>query len=286
MIKEIRVANKEKRIVQITTLDERWYAREVKDKETGLPKFEFVPSASWIASYCPKGIGLMKWYANLGWDEAQLVMELAGVRGSKIHQATEKIDKGIGIKLNDKFTNPQTGEDEALTTEEYGGVVTFRDWLDVVKPELIISELTAFGDGYAGTLDRIYRIKDEVKEKTMKINKGIWVVDLKTSQGIYDSHRAQLSSYSRMDIDYKSMGITDQEWADRKIAILQLGYKRNGQGYKFTEIPDKFNLFLSAKEFWAEANPDAKPKQKDYPLVLEAECRKGGKNGKAPTNKA
>ncbi|KKK47059.1 hypothetical protein LCGC14_3158980, partial [marine sediment metagenome] len=35
-------------MVQITTVDERWYARPVKIPETGLPSYEFVPSVTWI----------------------------------------------------------------------------------------------------------------------------------------------------------------------------------------------------------------------------------------------
>jgi len=44
MKKEIREVKKG--IVQITCYDERWYAKETKDKKTGLPKYEFVPSVT------------------------------------------------------------------------------------------------------------------------------------------------------------------------------------------------------------------------------------------------
>ena len=56
MKKEIKVIDKKKGIVQITTLSERWYSRQVIDTKTGLPIFEYLPSSSYIAGYYPKGI--------------------------------------------------------------------------------------------------------------------------------------------------------------------------------------------------------------------------------------
>ncbi len=41
-IREIKKKNGEK-ILQITTYDERWYAKEILDPETGLPSYKFYP---------------------------------------------------------------------------------------------------------------------------------------------------------------------------------------------------------------------------------------------------
>ena len=134
--------------------------------------------------------------------------------------------------------------------------------MDAEKPQLLANELVVFGDGYAGTIDKIYRIGGQV-----------WVVDLKTSQNIWEEHKIQLASYSHANVDCKALGVTDAEWANRKLAILQIGYRRNNNLYKFTEIEDKFGLFKVSMQIWANENPDSKPKQRDFPLVLKANCR-------------
>lgn len=260
MKKEIREVTDN--VLRVTTLDERWYVKPSKDIITGLPSYDYKKSVTWVSQYYPKGIAYYKWLANKGWDEAESLKIAAGEKGSKVHKASEDIEKGVEIPIDAKYLNPTTGKEEELVLEEVDCIVSFRDWLDKVKPELLAIEMVVFGDGYGGTLDRIYRY-----------NGFIWIVDLKTSQYIWPSHEIQLSAYSHADIDYKSLGITDKEWANRKLGILQLGYRKNKAGYKFTEIEDKFDLFLVAMKIWANENPDAKPKQKDYPLTIKAECR-------------
>jgi len=44
---------------QITTWDERFYAKSEINKNTGLPEYKFVPSVTWIAGCYPKGIGFI-----------------------------------------------------------------------------------------------------------------------------------------------------------------------------------------------------------------------------------
>ena len=76
-----------------------------------------------------------------------------------------------------------------------------------------------------------------------------------------------------------------------KLAILQLGYRRNKAGWKFTEVEDKFDLFLAARQIWHNESSGDKVSQKDFPLMLslapatkEAEAKTAEpkkKNGKA-----
>lgn len=258
MKKEIREVKEG--IIRITTVDERWYVRSVKDETTGLPKYEFVPSVSWIASFYPKGIGFYKWLANTGWDEAEALKEAAGDKGSKVHYAIEDLLKGKEIKINDKYLNPTTEEEEELTLEEYQCLMSFSEWFNKVKPEIIANELTAFNETekYAGTIDLICRIDNQ-----------IWLIDLKTSQNIWAEHELQISAYSHLDINLEEIKISSDEWKNKKLAILQIGYKRNKENWKFTEIKDKFDLFLSAKKIWGNETEGVEPPQKDYPLSLK-----------------
>lgn len=264
MNKEIIVIDEKKKIYRITTLDERWYGKLIKNKVKGLPEYKYFPSSTWIAGYYPKGIAFHKWLANHGWDEAEAIKVAAGDKGSKVHYACQEIDTGKGVDIQHaKYPNKHTDELEGLKPEDIECILAYRDWVDETKPELLANEITVFGPDYAGTIDKIFRIDGE-----------IWIVDLKTGQNIWEEQILQISSYSNADIDYKKLGITDKEWKERKLATLQIGYRRNKRGYKFTEQPDKYEMFRVAYQIWANENPDASPKQRDYPLVIQSEFRK------------
>ncbi len=232
-----------KEVAQITTMDERWYLESVKDKEV------YYPSSSWISSYYPKGIAYYKWLANKGWDEAEELKSLAGERGSKIHQAIDLLIKGQELKIDDKFENYDKGTQEELTPDEWEAVMSFVEWNKVAKPEYLANEYTVINrkDNYAGTVD----IKAKIRDK-------LYIIDIKTSQYIWPSHKIQTSSYKHADGD-----------KDINLAILQVGYRLNKNKYKFTDIEDKYDLFLSARKIWEEENKDVAPKQREFPTTLK-----------------
>src|SRR3990167_6421703 len=60
-----------------------------------------------------------------------------------------------------------------------------------------------------------------------------------------------------------------------RIAILQVGYRRNKAKVKFTEIEDCFDLFLIAQKIWQKEVGDEQVRVIDFPIVLSA-----GKNAK------
>ena len=247
MKKEIRVVNKDKKIIQVTTVDERWYIKEGEDATTGLPAHVYAPSVTWIADSYPKGIGYFKWLANKGWDEAEAIKVAAGDKGSKVHQAIDDLINGKEVTISSKYKNKKN-EEEELTLEEYDCILSFIDWYKEFKPEMIMNEFVIWNDkyNYAGTVDLL-----------CKINSDLYLVDFKTSQYIWPSHELQISAY-KQSVD-----------GNPKLAILQLGYKRNKKQYKFTEIEDKFDLFLAARKIWESENNNKQPKQKDYPLSVK-----------------
>lgn len=268
MKKEIKLINEDKTLVRITTLDERWYAKATEDSKTGLPIYEYVPSSTWVASYYYTSPYLIKWIAEKGLNEAEAIKQAAGDKGSKVHYACGDIDEGKEIRIDAKYLNPSTGQEEELTQEEIDCILSYTKFVDDYKPIILSNELTSFGsiDGkmaYGGTLDKIFRIDDV-----------IWILDIKTSSSVRKSHELQISSYSHMDFDLKKLGITDEEWKNRKLAVLQVGYKRNKDGYKFTEVDDKFDLFCNvAYKTFLEENDNIQPQQKDYPMVLKSDFR-------------
>lgn len=251
MKRELRVIDKEKKILQLTLVGERWYIRDMVDPATGEARPEFVPSVTWICDHFPKGVQFYKWLASKGWDEAEAIKTAAGDKGSRVHKAIQDLIEGREIAIDAKYPS-SFSEDEAqeLTVEEYEAVMSFARWHEETKPEFIAWEFHVWGDGYAGTVDLLCRIKDQ-----------IYIVDFKTSAYIWPSHELQVSAYKR--------AIT--ETGDIKLAILQVGYKLNKKRFKFTEIDEQYPEFLAAKLIWAKVQKGVFPKQKDYPLSIKLE---------------
>ena len=250
---------------QITTPDSRWYARETKNQETGLPEIIWIPSSTWIMSYAYKNPYLIKWMQEKGVDEAETIKKEAGTKGDRIHSGCSVINTGKEVAMTDQFLNKETKAMEELTVEEYEAILSYRNCLDEMKPQILANEMTVFAERYAGTLDDIWAILTE------GIQRQIYIVDIKSSKSIYKSMIGQVSSYSHADIDYKLFGITDIEWENRKLAILQVGYDRNKNGWKWTEIEDRMDLFELAYATWKDENPNSKPRQIDLPMSIKSQ---------------
>lgn len=246
MKREIREVDVARGILQITTPDERFYARRVNENTA----WDFVPSVSWIADHYGKGIGFFKWLASKGWDEAEAIKAAAGDKGSKVHQACGVLMAGGTVEMGDAFAN-RSGDPEELTPDEYACLMSFVEWFHETRPEIIAVEYTVWNEHYryAGTVD----IK-------CRINGKVWIIDLKTGADIWPPHELQVSAYKHADKDGPKV---------QKLAILQLGYRRNKiKKWKFTPIADKFKLFLAARQIWANECEGIVPLQREYPLSL------------------
>ena len=234
-------------IVQITVFDERWYVKNNL----------FVPSVTWIAGHYPKGKEFYKWLASKGWDEAEAIKQAAGDKGSKVHFAIEDLLLGKEVTMESEYVNPSTEKKEKLTLQEYECLLAFTGWFASAKPENIKTEFVVFGDGYAGTVDL-----------TCTIGGVSYLIDFKTSQHIWPEHELQVSAYNKV------VGA-------KKTAILQIGYKYNKHRWKFTEVADKFGLFLAAAKIWKNENEGVMPKKYEWPekisLTLPTKKPKFGK---------
>jgi hypothetical protein len=247
-------------LIQITTLDERWYRREEDSK--------LFPSSSWISDYVPKGYGFYEWVKTQG-ENATAIFEARGEIGGRVHQA---IDALVARKMKDgkgfiDIQNEVFGESDnlkQLNGEECEIVLSWVNWWKELEEtytvKIIDFEQAQYNDevGYAGTRD--LRLKLELKAgiKPPKENlSGTWTIDYKISKSIYTSHIAQLSSYRHFP------GCEND-----RLAILQIGYNLNKRHYKFSEQEDRFDLFLAAKTFWATENADKHPHQFELPQLL------------------
>ena len=238
MKKQIRTIDKERGIIQITTTDERWYTLQ-EDGQT-----RYIPSVTWICDHYPKGIAFYKWLANHGWDEAESLKNAAGEKGSRAHLAINALINGKTIKMDSVI------DGEELSVEEYECVMSYAAWHKATKPRIIDTEFVVINEeqGYAGMVDILCNISSEC-----------WIVDIKTSQYIWPSHELQLSAYRHTEISRP------------RIAILQVGYKKNKRHWKFTEIKNKYKEFLAAKVIWANETRGVQPLQRDYPLEIKLE---------------
>lgn len=276
MKKEIRITDQKRGIVQVTTVDERWYAKEVRNTSTKLPEFKYVPSVTWIAGFYPKGIGFYKWLADKGWDESQAIKVAAGDKGSKVHEAISAILNGQEVRIDSKFINRSRGIEEELTLEEVNCIKSFIDWRNSLeKFEPIAWDMTVYSDkhNYAGSVDLVARINGE-----------LYVIDFKTSKEVWTEYEMQVSAY-RAAIENGENSLHERndngtegkhinQVANIKMGILQIGYSRNANGYKWNEIEDKFSLFLTAQKIWQNELPQKNKypgiSTKDYPIILSA----------------
>jgi hypothetical protein len=250
MKREIIEVDQERGIRRVTFRDERYYERKIL---VGTPQecWDFVPSVTWISDHYPKGREFYRWLAEKGWSEAEEIKASQGDKGSKVHQAISVLLNGGTVTMKDCFENPRTLALEEITVEEYAALMSFCDWFQEFKPEVIANEYTVWNERYhyAGTVDL-----------RCKMLGATWLIDFTISSQIWPSKRIQLGAYKHADTLLPR---------GAKLGVLQLNYKYNKkQKFKFTPIPDQFPLFLAVRNIWADACADLKPLQREYPLSL------------------
>lgn len=248
--KEIREISEDGKIVQITTWDERWYVETEKNDDGRIMRMLTYPSVTWISSHYPKSVALIQWIAKQGLDESEAIKSAAGDRGHRVHQAITRLLQGETIGIDSSLDNASGGQ-HVIKLEEYEALMSFVHWYTTVKPKIILNEQVVFNYEYeyAGTVDLV-----------CEINGVKWLIDFKTSQSIWPSYEVQVAAYKHT-LAMEQLGV-------EKIGILQIGYKRNKNGYKFTALEDQFRLFLATKAIWAKEVGMVKVYQKDFPTAL------------------
>jgi hypothetical protein len=264
--KEIIQVDEKRGIWRVTTLDDRHYGREARNKETGLPEIEWRPSITYKAKFYPKGKGFEQFLKNNG-NDADMIRDLAGERGTKMHQAIEVLNNGETVKMGDKFRSNITGELEALTPEEFYGVMTYKRWWDeegskeyeileaedVIWPHIPKTPENGNRHSEPGGLFFFGATRDIRLRRKSDGTTG--TVDVKSSKDIYPSAIIQVSAIAAACGD---------DWQ----AILQVNYTRTQKGYKFTPIDRRLDLVEASNTIWMYETEGEKPLQRDYPLSL------------------
>jgi hypothetical protein len=282
MQKIIQEVDAKRGIVQVTVADERWYLRSSTDPVSGIPVYKGVPSVTWIGSFYPKGIGYYKWLGEHGWDESQALMREAGEKGSAVHLAIEMILDGQEFRIDTKVADKTNGTERELTFEELECVKSFCDYLAELEQDYIVQTirngmvLVSDQHNYGGTLDWLTLLTPKAEGKNpLKLDGPTpWLFDFKTSQQVWRSAEMQVSAYKRtIENGENPVELEDGGYLDVtnfRIAILQVGYRLNKKKWKFTEIADCFDLFLTAQTIWQREVGDEQPRVVDFPIVLSA----------------
>lgn len=266
---------------QVNFLDERFYTL---DNET------FYPSVTTILGVYPKGYGFNKWLKENG-EEADEILQKAGEEGGKVHDAIDRIIKGLEVKWTHTFidtVNIQTVDSLAQFVEddknglrdkymkevafynidEWKMVLKFVDFVTTFSPIFIANEFNIISVEMriGGTLDIVCDIKlGDVWER--------WLIDVKTSNYIHKTHELQLATYAVMFNEKNPDMVID------KTGILWLkaqtkgydksGKKIQGNGWQLKEFDrhylDAYKVFEHVRAIWDEENPNYKPKNMIYP---------------------
>jgi hypothetical protein len=243
---------------RITLLDARFYF-----DENGKP----VPSVTTILEAYPKDAGYFKFLKDAG-NDADTIRDEAGRRGSIVHELTERYDRGEEVSLLTGDGWPGYKMLEWSMFERYVDFSTrFEPEHLMIEQNFVSSEL-----GFAGTIDRV-----------MELGGKRYLVDIKTSNAIYDSYWLQLAAYRLLYNTYmadrtESDDYYDGVWLDG-VAILWLNAKTRtngkagdiqGVGWQMVIREDAIRdlvLFNHTHALWLAQNKGAMPKQFTYTLT-------------------
>lgn len=242
---------------QLTFVDGRFYTDD---------NGQHYPSATTILEAYPKPYQLLQWMKEVG-SKADEIKTAAGRRGSNVHQLTEDYDNGLECNLLDDNGSPK------YSLEEWSMFERYVDFSKMYKPEHLLIEQTFVNGslGFAGTLDRICRIDGKS-----------YVLDIKTSNGIYNSYWLQLAAYEMLYLNaFPSLDAAQKLNLPPTIdgvAILWLNaktrtYGKNGAiqgpGWQMVIKDDRskdWDLFQSVQKLWQAEHEDDKPREFSYQL--------------------
>jgi len=242
---------------QLTFVDGRFYTDD---------NGQHYPSATTILEAYPKPYQLLQWMKEVG-SKADEIKTAAGRRGSNVHQLTEDYDNGIECNLLDENGSPK------YSLEEWSMFERYVDFSKMYKPEHLLIEQTFVNGslGFAGTLDRICTIDGKS-----------YVLDIKTSNGIYNSYWLQLAAYEMLYLNaFPSLDAAQKLNLPATIdgvAILWLNaktrtYGKNGaiQGPGWQMVikdgrSKDWDLFQSVQKLWQAEHEDDKPREFSYQL--------------------
>lgn len=228
---------------KIDILDERFY--QVGDV--------YFPSVTTVLQCYPKGYWYDAWLKDVG-RNADNIRNDAAEKGSNVHNAIESIllGKEVVFIIDGK---PQ------YTLEEWQMICKFMEFHSryVTKGEQVSAETQLFSKTLrlGGTTDLVLRINGET-----------WMIDFKTSNGIYKTNELQLAVYKEMWDEHNSPKI-DRYGVLWLNAATRTEKEFQGIGWQLKEFTrdheHNLKLFHHTRALWDEENPNYKPRNLSYP---------------------
>lgn len=222
--------------------------KEVDDTHYYFVNDEYFPSVTGILDQAaPMGYGMRSWLLNNTPESAEEIKNTTAGLGSKMHAAYEQLLLGNKLDLFNDFPY----------TKEKKHIATFCKWFAEFKPDISTIQaehvVASVSMKYAGTLDLAVRRDD-----------GLWIIDFKTTSGIYFSHELQVVAYKRA---YEEMYKVNVD----HVGILRTG-TRHKDGYEFKEVDRSFEEFQAVYQTYLSLNGgkiQPPPLIDSYPLSVQ-----------------
>lgn len=235
---------------QLTFVDGRFYTDEDGN---------YFPSATTLLEAYPKPYALIQWMKDVG-NKSDEIRDAAGKRGSIVHQLTEEYDQGLECTLLDEYGKPK------YSLEEWSMFERYVEFSQNHKPEHHLIEQTFINSqlGFAGTIDRICTIDGKT-----------YVLDIKTSNGIYNSYWLQLAAYRELynasvkDSNMPKIDAVAILWLNAKTRTSGKNGAIQGLGWQMvteTDTSNQWSLFQAVQQLWHAEHENDKPKEFSYQL--------------------
>ena len=261
-------STRDKKLFRVVDIDGEW------ERYFYFPKKVYLDSVTAILDKgYAKGTGLINFFKKNTAEEAEVLMNLAGEKGSRLHRAIEQgLDhqsSGVFPELLGKLSrdmvvyNRHSKQDEKLSTVEWNALLSFGSFWTKHEPQIVAIEESVYNlkYNYAGTLDAILILTKECEVKICPckglVGKvGIW--DWKSGKGLYPSYGAQIASYGNAPSLKRVLGAKKPEYT----ALLRIGTAHKTTGgyemvvYNKEETHTNWDLFLAAHKI---AHQEIKP---------------------------
>lgn len=207
---------------------------------------ELVPSVTNVLSVINKP-------ALMGWAAKQVATMAADLReslGEMQHDEVVDLLKGAAARTSNRAGSRGTDVHEWIA-DELQGRVTYdlpspageylpaaRSWLAEMKPSPVTVETTMFHPLYAGTADAVVMIGGER-----------WLIDFKTSKGIYDEAALQVSALAGCFLWATDDGTLEAPPIER-LAVVRFDDRGRFQMKEVTDRETHHQMFLALVSLW------------------------------------
>jgi len=221
---------------------------EVDDQHYYFVNDEFFPSVTKILDEAgPVAWALKNWLLTNTPESANEIKTTTADFGTLMHDAYQRLLLGDEISLKDDFNN----------TKAKKHLMSFHRWFHEFAPDVNTMQtehtVASVKNKFAGTLDL-----------SCKKDGELWIIDFKTTSGIYYSHELQLTAYK---IAYEEL---------YKVKVDHVGILRTGTRHKsefeFKEITREPQEFLNVYQTYLSLNGGEIPKPPDikaYPDTIK-----------------